>query len=118
MNAVWNGWILICIAAVNNSVAAILLKRSRFGVAPDSGLASLILSPWFIGAIVFYGVNVILFAKAMEKLPLSTVYPVYSGLAFGLVAMAGNYFFGERLGLNQYVGIGIILAGIIIASRS
>ena len=118
MNAIWNAWVLICFAAVNNSVAAVLLKRSRFGAPPGSSLASLLLSPWFIGALVFYSANVMLFAKALDKLPVSTVYPVYAGLAFGLVAIAGNYFFGERLGFGQYIGLGIILAGIIITSRS
>ncbi|MGK7916317.1 MAG: multidrug efflux SMR transporter [Prochloraceae cyanobacterium] len=118
MNVIWNAWFLICFAAVNNSLAAVLLKRSRFGAPPGSSLASMLLSPWFIFALVFYAANVFLFAKALEKLAVSTVYPVYAGLAVGLVAIAGNYFFGERLNLNQYIGIGVILAGIIIASRS
>ncbi len=117
MNFAWNAWILICFAAINNSVAAVLLKRSRYEVS-DPGLISLLLSPWLIAALVFYATNVLLFAKALDKLPVSTVYPVYAGLAFGLVAIAGNYFFGERLGSGQYLGLGIILAGIIITSRS
>ena len=118
MNAIWNAWILICFAAVNNSLAAVLLKRSQFGAPPGSNLASLMFSPWFIGALVFYGANVLLFAKALERLPVSTVYPIYAGLAFGLVAIAGRYFFGERLDFGQYVGLAIILTGIIVTSRA
>ncbi len=117
MNFAWSAWILICFAAINNSVAAILLKRSRYE-APDAGLMSLLLSPWLIGALIFYATNVVLFAKALDKLPVSTVYPVYAGLAFGLVAISGSYFFGERLGFGQYIGLGIILTGIIVTSRS
>lgn len=118
MNAIWNAWILICFAAVNNSIASVLLKQSRFGAPPGSNLASLVFSPWFIGALVFYGVNVMLFAKALERLPVSMVYPIYAGLAFGLVAIAGSYFFGERLGLGQCIGMAIILAGIIVTCRT
>lgn len=59
-----------------------------------------------------------LFAKALDKLPVSAAYPVLAGLGFSLIAISGSWFFGERLGLNQYIGLGMILAGIIIMSRS
>ncbi|MBD2413775.1 small multidrug resistance protein [Nostoc calcicola FACHB-389] len=116
MNFTLSAWGLVFIAGINTCIANLLLKRSRLE-APDPGLFSLLFSPWFIGGLVFFGINVIIFAKALDKLPVSAAYPVLSGMGFGLIAVGSNYFFGERLALNQYIGLAVILTGIIIMSR-
>jgi multidrug transporter EmrE-like cation transporter len=112
----WNAWNFVFAAAVNNCLAGLLLKRSSLDNA-DAGLLALLFSPFFLGAMACYSVNVLLFAKALDRLPVSIAYPVLAGMGFGLIAIASNWFFGERLGFNQLVGIGLILAGIIVASR-
>jgi len=48
---------------------------------------------------------------------LSLVYPAFAGLGFAMIAVAGNLLFQERLGLNQWVGVVLIFAGIVAASR-
>lgn len=117
MNFPWSAWILVFAASVNTCIGSLLLKRSRLE-STDPSLLSLLLSPWFLSALVFYGINVVLFAKALDKLPVSTAYPVFAGIGFGLIAIAGSCLFREHLNLNQLVGLGVILAGIIIMSRS
>ena len=117
MNSSWGAWSLVFAAAINTCIGNLLLKRSRLE-ATDSGLVSLLFSPWFLGGLVFYGINVILFAKALDKLPVSTAYPVFAGIGFGLIAIAGSWLFKEHLSLNHWIGLGFILAGMIIMSRS
>jgi multidrug transporter EmrE-like cation transporter len=108
-------WGLVGLAAVNNAIGSLLLKKSRL-VATDPGLLSLLFSPWFLAGLLFYATNVVIFAKALDKLPVSIAYPVLAGTGFGLIAIAGSFFFAERLGLNQWLGMGLILAGVIIVS--
>jgi multidrug transporter EmrE-like cation transporter len=110
-------WNLVLAAAVNNCVAGLLLKQSRLSV-PDAGLVSLILSPWLMAAMVFYGVNVILFAKALDRLEVSAAYPVLAGFGFGLMAIFSRWFFGERLEFSQLLGAGFILVGIVLVART
>ncbi|NEO84357.1 MAG: EamA family transporter [Spirulina sp. SIO3F2] len=117
MGVEFNPWLLVILAGLNNCLGSLLLKQSRL-VATDNSLASLLFSPWFIGGLCVYGINVVLFAKALEKLPVSAAYPVLAGLGFALIAIAGNYFFEERLGLMQYIGMGVIFVGIILMTRS
>ncbi len=117
INLTFNTWSFVFAASINTCIGNLLLKRSRLE-APDPGLVSLLLSPWFISGLVFYSINVVLFGKALDKLPVSTAYPVFAGLGFGLIAITGSWFFQERLGVNQYLGLGIILIGIIVMSRS
>jgi small multidrug resistance pump len=109
-------WLLLSIAALVNSVASILLKQARV-VAEGSAIWLMIYSPWFLAACFCYVLNVFLFAKALDFLPVSLVYPTYAGAGFALIAVAGNLLFGERLGPNQYIGVALILAGIIAASK-
>jgi len=109
-------WLLVLSAGINSCIGNLLLKRSRLE-AVDSSLYGLLFSPWFIGGLIFYGINVILFAKALDKLPVSAAYPTLAGFGFALLTLASAHFFGEKLGLNQYAGVAIILAGIIIMSR-
>lgn len=110
-------WNLVFAAAVNNCVAGLLLKQSRLSV-PDGGFISLILSPWLIAAMVFYGINVVLFAKALDRLEVSAAYPVLAGLGFGLIVVFSRWLFGERLELNQLLGVGLILVGIVLVARA
>jgi small multidrug resistance pump len=111
-----NAWLLVLVAAFVNSVAGILLKQSRV-VADGSALWLLVFSPWFLAACLCYLGNVFLFAKSLDYLPVSLVYPAYAGAGFALIAIAGNLLFDERLGPSQWVGVVLIFAGIVAASR-
>ena len=109
-------WIIVLIAAAINATAGILLKQSRV-VADGAPILQVAFSPWFIAACFCYLGNVFLFAKSLDYLPVSIVYPAYAGAGFALIAVAGNMLFNEELGLNQWIGVGLIFAGIIAASR-
>ena len=111
-----NAWMLVFLAAIVNSVAGMLLKQSRV-VADGGAIWLLVLSPWFIAACLCYLGNTFLFAKSLDFLPLSFVYPVYAGAGFALIAIAGNLLFHEQFGVSQGVGIVLILIGIFAASR-
>lgn len=109
-------WTIVFIAAAVNSVAGILLKQSRVA-APGTPMFEMAFSPWFLAACLCYLGNVFLFAKSLDKLPVSLVYPAYAGAGFALIAVAGNILFNEKLGTSQWVGIVLIFAGIVAASR-
>jgi len=80
-----SSWLLVIAAGVNSCIGNLLLKQSQCTRNAD-GLVGLLSSPWFVGGLVFYGVNVILFAKALEHLPMSSAYSVLASVAFALVA--------------------------------
>ena len=111
-----NAWLVVIIAACLNTLAGILLKQSRV-VAEGSSIWLLIYSPWFLAAGVCYVTNVFLFAKALDYMPLSLVYPAFAGLGFAMIAVAGSVLFQEKLGTNQWIGVVLIFAGIFAASR-
>ena len=112
----FTAWLYVFIAGINTCIGNLMLKQSR-RVPHDSSFFSMLFSPWFIMGLVFFGMNVILFTKALEKLPVSAAYPVLAGLGFCLLAIFSSLIFKERLSLSQWSGVVLILAGIVIVSR-
>jgi len=115
-SANWISWSFVLIASINTAIGNILLKKSRLE-APDSSLLTLLSSPWFLAAILVYGINIIAFAKALDRLPVSIAYPIFAAIGFSLVVLAGTLIFGERFSLSQMFGLSFIVAGIMIMSR-
>ena len=109
-------WVLLGIAAAVNATAGILLKQGRVE-AEGAPIFQMAFSPWFLAACLCYLCNVFLFAKTLDYLPVSLVYPAYAGAGFAMIAVAGNMLFNEELGFNQWVGVALIFAGIVAASR-
>lgn len=111
-----SSWLLVIAAGVNSCIGNLLLKQSQ-RTGSTEGLAGLLFSPWFIAGLAFYGVNVILFAKALENLPVSRAYPVLAGVGFALVAGSGALLFGERFQGLHITGLVLILLGIMLIAR-
>jgi multidrug transporter EmrE-like cation transporter len=92
-----------------------MLKKSRIGIT-DFGVSSY-LNLWFIGGLCFYGINVLLFAKALDKIPVSIAYPVLAGIGFILLSITSYLIFHEVLKWQQWIGLIFILGGIIFVSK-
>ena len=60
----------------------------------------------------------ILFAKALVKLPVSMAYPVLAGVGFLLLILfAGVFFFDERFSFFQWIGLSVMVFEIIIMAK-
>jgi multidrug transporter EmrE-like cation transporter len=116
LSSSWQSWLLVIIAAISTCVGNLLLKKFRM-VAPQAGLFESLTSPWFLSALVFLLTYLLLFTKALDKLPISSVYPVFSGIVFSTLMISASIFLGERLHSYQFLGLGIIVTGIVIVSR-
>ena len=106
-------WILVIFASINTTLGNLFLKRSRMYI-DDYSIWGLIQSYWFIGGLCFYGINVIVFSKSLDLLPISSAYPVLAGLGFVLITIAGHFLYLEKIEVTQIFGVGLILLGIIL----
>ena len=114
MSAVTLAWLLVFLAGVNSTIGNLMLKQSR-SVPGDTFLYSL-LDPWFVGGLFFYGLNVVLFAKSLDYLPVSIAYPVLAGSGFILLVVLSRLLFAESVTILQIFGILAILGGIFLVS--
>lgn len=53
------------------------------------------LTAWWIGFLVTLSLSMVLMAKAAEKLPIGTVYPVWTGIGAVGAVIVGIIFFNE-----------------------
>ncbi|SMO99460.1 small multidrug resistance pump [Paracoccus laeviglucosivorans] len=50
----------------------------------------------------------------LRTMPLGIAYAIWSGLGIVLVSMIGLFVFGQKLDLAAVVGIGLIIAGVVV----
>jgi multidrug transporter EmrE-like cation transporter len=60
-----------------------------------------------------YGLSTIFYILILGKLNLSFIYPVVIGLTVTATTFAGVFFLKEQVSFNQWMGIGLIISGII-----
>ncbi|ULJ74231.1 DMT family transporter [Rhizobium gallicum] len=109
--------ILVLAAGLNSCIGNILLKWSRTSLPGDVGLADKFLSIGFIGGLAFYCINVVLFAKALDSMEVSVAYPILASSGFVMLAFTSHYLFGEPLHLCKWIGLALVLAGIVFLAR-
>jgi multidrug transporter EmrE-like cation transporter len=108
-----------------NAMAQLLLKAGtnavgRFeytsGNIVPVGLR-LALEPHILGGMACYGVSLIVWIMGLSRVPVSIAYPMLS-LGYVLNALAAWQFFGEPVGPQRMFGIGLIVLGVFVISRS
>lgn len=80
-------------------------------------LFRLLLNPWVLSTFAVTFFAGLAWMTAMTKLPLSHAYPILIGLSFALVMLSSLIFFKEALTPPKIIGMGLIMAGIIIGSQ-
>lgn len=108
-------WLYLLMAAFNSTIGNILLKKSR--VYANEGFFLQYFNFLFIFGIFFYGINVLLFAKALDELPVSIAYPVLSVLSFVFLSLVSTLFLSEKLNSIQLFGLLFSIIGLVLLTR-
>lgn len=64
--------------------------------------------------VVGYGASFWLLAKTLKAIPVGIAYAVWSGVGTVLITTAGVLLFGQKLDAAAWLGIGLIVAGVIV----
>ena len=70
----------------------------------------------FLG-LVCYGISAVLWIAVVSHVDLSLAYPMVS-LAYVLVFFASWFFLGEQISGLRFAGLAMIIAGVLVISRS
>ena len=116
---------LILFGVLLNAAAQLLLKAGtnavgHFTFSRDNILPvgwQLATEPHIMGGLSFYVVSVVVWIMALSRVEVSIAYPM---LAIGYVvnALAAWWLFGEAVSVTRMAGIGIIIVGVYVVSRS
>ncbi|MDT1061250.1 SMR family transporter [Paracoccus sp. CPCC 101403] len=55
-------------------------------------------------------------SHALRAMPLGIAYAIWSGLGIVLVSLIGLFVFGQRLDVAAMIGLGLIIAGVIVVN--
>lgn len=103
-----NPWILLAIAIVTEVIATSSLKIS-------DGFTRLWPS---VVVVIGYGISFYALALTMRTLPVGIIYAIWSGLGITLVTLVGWFLFKQQLSTHALIGMGLIIAGVIMMNLS
>jgi small multidrug resistance pump len=98
---VFAGLILLTVGL--NTLAQTLLKLGA-GQNP--------LNVYLLGGLLAYGVSTIFYIIVLGRFNLSMAYPIVIGLTVIATAISGVMFLRESLSFSQWLGVGLMLAGL------
>lgn len=77
----------------------------------------LALQPWILGGVVCYGISLVVWIMALSRVPVSIAYPMLS-IGYVINAFIAYFWFGEALAMQKMLGIGFIMLGVVLITRS
>lgn len=99
-----NGPLYLAIAIIGEVIATSFLRAS-------AGFTQLL--PTVI-VVVGYGITFYFFSLALQTIPVGIGYAIWSGVGIILVSVIAFFAYGQSLDLPALIGIGLILAGVLV----
>lgn len=99
-----NGAVYLGIAIVGEVIATSFLRAS-------AGFTQL--GPTIV-VVVGYAVTFYFFSLALQTIPVGIGYAIWSGVGIILVSIIAYFAYGQTLDLPALIGIGLILAGVLV----
>ncbi|KAA3513255.1 DMT family transporter [Agrobacterium rosae] len=65
---------------------------------------------------VFYGAAFYLLSITLRTIPVGVAYAIWSGLGIVLISAVGYVFFRQTLDLAAMIGLGLIIAGVLVVN--
>lgn len=116
---------LVLTGVLLNAIAQLLLKAGTNAVGHfefhwDNVLPvgmKLAGNPAILGGMTCYAVSLVVWIMALSRVPVSVAYPMLS-IGYLINALAAWAWFGEALGAQKLLGIGFIILGVWLITRS
>ena len=97
-------WLYLGVAILFETIGTTALKASD---GMTRALPALVV-------VLAYALSFWLLALVLRVIPVGVAYAIWSGLGICFIAMIGWFAFGQRLDAPAMVGIGLIIAGIVV----
>ena len=97
-------WVYLAVAIVSEVIATSALKAAQ---GFTRWLPSLLVVAGYASAFYFLSLT-------LRSIPLGVSYAIWSGVGVALVTLVGWTLYDQRLDLPAFIGIGLIIAGVLI----
>ena len=107
--------VVLCVVGL--AMGQILFKVSANSLAQTGSFFAPKTAATLFAAMTLYAITSIAWVWLLQKVELGRVYPLMA-LAFVLVPLGSYFIFGERFQPQYFVGVALIVTGIIVAVRA
>lgn len=111
----------LALSLVLDTIAQIAWKKAVSHLPVDaSALAQariVLVSPWFLAAMLAFGAQLLNWLRVLARSDLSFAQP-FTALSYISVLMISGYWLNERISVGKVVGVGLILVGVYLVSRT
>ena len=73
-------------------------------------------SPWLWLALLCLGLGLLVWLLVLQRLEVGIAYPMLS-LNFVLITLVARYLFKETIDLRHWLGVGLVIAGVILLGQ-
>lgn len=106
---------LLCVIGI--SVGQILFKLCASSLQKSGSFFHADTLILLVSALALYGITTIGWIWVLQKIELGKAYPLMA-LAFVLVPIGSHFILGERFQYQYFIGIALIMSGIVVAIKS
>lgn len=99
------------------AIGQILFKVSATALAESGSFFAFKTAASLLAAMCLYGIASVVWVWMLQRIELGRIYPLMA-MAFVLVPLGSHIVFGERFQPQYFVGVAMILGGIIIAIKA
>ncbi|MFV0478228.1 MAG: Qac family quaternary ammonium compound efflux SMR transporter [Parahaliea sp.] len=97
-------WLFLAVAILGEVIATSMLKSSEGFTKPVPSIV----------VVIGYGIAFYFLSLALKSIPTGIAYAVWAGLGIVLVAAIDWMFHGQRLDLWAFIGMGLIVGGVVV----
>lgn len=109
-------YLVACLCVLGIAAGQILFKISAAAFHDANSYMDVRGLGILLSAFALYGFTTIAWVWVLQKIELGKAYPLMA-LAFALVPIGSHFLLGERFSYQYFIGVALIMAGIIIAVR-
>lgn len=109
--------IVAILCVVGLAIGQVLFKLSAMSLTQTSSYFAIKTATALFSAMALYAITSIAWVWVLQKVELGRVYPLMA-LAFVLVPVGSHILFGERFQPQYFVGVALIMIGIVVAVRA
>jgi multidrug transporter EmrE-like cation transporter len=122
-----NHVIALGLALTLNAAANLMMKVGMSRVQESGGLLAsglpagvktVLASPILVGGLLCFALNAAFYMYALQsnQLKISLAYPIMVGGGYAIIATVAYLLLGERMTVGQWMGVTLILAGVILVA--
>ena len=110
-------YVAAVLCVIGLAAGQVLFKISATALSQSGSFFVIKTAAPLLAAMCLYGITSVAWIWVLQKVELGRVYPLMA-LAFVLVPLGSHLAFGERFQPQYFIGVVMIMAGIIIAVKA